>query len=192
VSKILAIPRAQAPALPTQGCWACTDFATFPTPVWSERVDIERDETILQLIPYVVLRNSAGELWCYARKGGDARLDGRWSCGVGGHVEEIDLAADLRQTLTDTARREMLEELGIAADQLPALNTCALIYESHSAIGRVHLGVLFIADWADRDPPQPPAHEALTTVGFLSPVAIAKNPRFELWSRLTAEFVATR
>ncbi|PKO88417.1 MAG: hypothetical protein CVU16_13985 [Betaproteobacteria bacterium HGW-Betaproteobacteria-10] len=186
--KILAIPRRHTPALPTQGCWACTDFSAFPAPVWRERAEIEQDESFLQLIPYVVLRNNAGELWCYARSGGDARLDGRWSCGVGGHVEAIDGAAELSQTLAHTARREMLEELGIASDTLPILKACALIYESHSAIGRVHLGVLYIADWADRRPPEPPAHEALTGVGFLPPAAITNDPRFELWSRLAAKF----
>lgn len=190
--KILAIPRAQAPALPSQGCWAWTDFSALPAPVWRERAEIEQDETLLQFIPYVVLRNSDGELWCYARTGGDARLDGRWSCGVGGHVEEIDDAANLRQTLAQTARREMLEELGITAESPPPLNACALIYESHSAIGRVHLGVLSIADWAERHPPEPPAHEALTPIGFLPPATIASDPRFELWSRLAAEFVATQ
>lgn len=188
--QILAIPHAQTPALPLEGCWAWQDFAAFPAPVWRERAEIEQDESLLQLIPYVVLRNSAGELWCYARSGGDARLDGRWSCGVGGHVEEIDLAADLRQTLAHTARREMLEELGITNDKLPELNACALIYEGHSAIGRVHLGVLYIADWADRHPPEPPPHEALTPIAFISPGAIADDPRFELWSRLAARFSA--
>lgn len=190
--RILAIPRNQAPALPLEACLPWHDFAALPPPVWRERADIEQDESLLQLIPYVVLRNAAGELWCYARTGGDARLDGRWSCGVGGHVEEIDSVANLRQTLANTARREMIEELGIASDNLPLLNAVALIYEGHSAIGRVHLGVLYIADWADRLPPEPPPHEALTSVGFLPPTAIANDPRFELWSRLAARFFAAQ
>lgn len=187
--QILAIPRAQSPALPLEGCWAWQDFAALSTPIWRKRAEIEQDESLLQLIPYVLLRNSAGELWCYARSGGDARIDGRWSCGVGGHVESIDQTADLRQTLARTARREMAEELGLPESALPELSPCALIYEGHSAIGRVHLGVLYIADWTDRPPPTPPAHEALTPLGFIPPAAIAADPHFELWSRLTAEFV---
>lgn len=189
--RILAIPHHQAPALPLEACLPWHDFAALPPPVWRERADIEQDESLLQLIPYVVLRNAGGELWCYARSGGDARLDGRWSCGVGGHVEEMDAAPDLCQTLRNTARREMTEELAIAPNSLPTLTPCALIYESHSAIGRVHLGILFIADWAERSSPRPPADEALAAIGFLPPAAIAADTRFELWSRLAARFVAS-
>lgn len=187
---ILTIPRTAAPALPFEGCWAWNDFASLPPPLWRERAEVEHDESLLQLIPYVVLRNAAGELWCYARTGGDARLDGRWSCGVGGHVEGIDAAQDIRQTLYKTARREMAEELGIANEVLPPLTTLALIYEGHSPIGRVHLGVLFIADWIATLPPTPPPGEVLTGIGFLPPAAIAAESRFELWSRLTAGFIA--
>lgn len=193
--RILALPRAQSPALPLEGCWAWRDFAALPPPRWRERAEIEHDESLLQLIPYVVLRNAAGELWCYARTGGDARIDGRWSCGVGGHVEEIDggdAASDLRQTLCNTARREMAEELSIATNDLPVPAPCALIYEGHSPIGRVHLGVLFVADWAAAKPPSPPPGEALAALGFLPPAAIVADARFELWSRLAAGFVAEK
>jgi predicted NUDIX family phosphoesterase/fido (protein-threonine AMPylation protein) len=145
----------------------------------------------LQLIPYVVLRNAAGKLWRYARSGGDARLEGRWSCGVGGHVDEIDAAANIRQTLDHTARREMAEELALEPGAQPALNAVALIYEGHSPIGRVHLGVLLIAEWAAADPPTPPPGEALSAIGFMSASTIAADPRFELWSRLAAEFIAS-
>jgi hypothetical protein len=54
------------------------------------------------------------------------------------------------------------------------------------------LGVLSILDWADRQAPEPPPHEALTAIGFLPPAAIASDPRFELWSRLAAEFIASQ
>jgi len=188
--RILSIPRTDAVALPLEGCWAWDDFASLPEPLWRERAEVEHDESLLQLIPYVVLRNAAGELWCYARKGGDARLDGRWSCGVGGHVEEIDAAPDIRRTLCNTAQREMAEELAIEPGTQPTLNQAALIYEGHSPIGRVHLGVLFIADWANAAPPSPAPGEALRGIGFLPPAAIVADPRFELWSRLAAGFVA--
>ncbi len=188
--RILTLLRTDSPALPREGCWPWDDFAALPPPLWRERGDIEQDESLLQLIPYVVLRNTAGELWCYARTGGDARLDGRWSCGVGGHVEAVDAVPDLRQTLCNTAQREMAEELNLAQAALPALNPVALIYEGHSAIGRVHLGVLFIAEWTAAVPPTPPVGEALTAIGFMPAAAIAADPRFERWSRLAADFIA--
>ena len=187
---ILALPRADLPPLPLEGCWPMADWATWPAPVWRERAEIEHDESLLQLIPYVVLRNESGQFWTYARAGGDARLDGRFSCGVGGHVEACDDARKLMPTLTRCARREMAEELGLSAAVSPALAPCALVYEAHSAIGRVHLGVLFIADWDNQPDPQPPADESLRPLGFMSPKDIATDPRFELWSRLVSRFEA--
>lgn len=187
---VLSLPRAELPSLPIEGCWGFAAWSNLPSPVWRERSALEHDESLLQLIPYVALRNSQGQLWAYTRTGGDARLEGRCSCGVGGHVEIEDQAADLRQTLTNTACREMAEELGLARAGIPALSPCALIYESHSAIGRVHLGVLFVADWRQRPSPCPPAHESLRGLGFLTPATIADDPRFERWSRMVAEFVS--
>ncbi|MBI4743169.1 MAG: hypothetical protein HY777_16810, partial [Betaproteobacteria bacterium] len=61
--------------------------------------------------------------------------------------------------------------------------------EGHSPIGRVHLGVLFIAGWAAAAPPTPPPGEAPIGIGFLPPPAIAADARFELWSQLAAEFI---
>jgi len=188
---ILALPRAGLPGLPTEGCWAFTGWLDLPAPVWRKRSEIEQNENLLQLIPYVVLRNAAGELWTYARTGGDERLEGRCSCGVGGHVETIDAGSSLKETLIRTARREMAEELGLAPTSSPMLEPTALIYESHSAIGRVHLGVLFLAAWQHHPPPSPPPHESLRGLGFAAPAAIATDRRFEHWSRMAARFVST-
>lgn len=186
---ILTIPRRQAPELPLEGCWPGLDFAFFHPPQWRERADIEDDENYLQAIPYVVLQNPAGALWCYARQGGDARLDGRRSCGVGGHVESLDAAPTAGQTLLNAARRELAEELGLDTRQLPPLLPQGLVYEGHSAIGRVHLGILFVANWPGAAP-TPPAHEALTSIGFLRPEEIAQDARFECWSHLAAKFIS--
>ena len=187
----LTLPRIGSPTLPLAGCWAWDDFASLPPQLWRERAEVEHDESLLQLIPCVVLRNAAGELWCYARSGGDARLEGRWSCGVGGHVEEIDAAANIRQTLYNTAQREMPEELALEPGTQPMLNAVALIYEGRSPIGRVHLGVLLIAEWIAAALPTPPLGEVLTAIGFMPATTVAADPRFELWSRLAAEFVAS-
>lgn len=189
--RILVCPRTRAPQLPLEGCRACGDFTFLEPFVWRERAEVENDETWLQPIPYVLLRNPAGEFWAYARTGGDVRLDGRRSCGVGGHVESLDVAPTATETLSNAARRELAEELGLAQTGLPPLAPQGLIYEGHSAIGRAHLGVLFAIDWR-APPPSPPAHEALAGLGFLPAVNIVSDPRFELWSRLAAHFLIPR
>ena len=84
--------------------------------------------------------------------------------------------------------RELAEELGWAVD--PAgLTPAAWLYEGHSAIGRVHLGLIYVLDWTAPAPPRPVPGEPLADRGFLPPAAIAADGRFELWSRLAAAWL---
>ena len=208
---ILTLPRAQAPALPESGCWPVPNLDFLHAAVWQSRAQAEHDEAFLQPIPYLLLRNPHGQLWCYQRSGGDARLDGRCSCGVGGHVDWQDAQPPMKDenidscqripdkgyrpifskspqaTLQHALLREVAEELGAGAADLGQLRFHGLIYEGLSAVGRVHLGVLYTAQWLPAQPPRPVAGEALRGLGFQDASAIANNPHFELWSRLAAQ-----
>ena len=191
---ILTVPRNQLPTLPTAGCWAVASFDFLHRPVWQARTDVEQDETWVQPIPYLVLCDSKGGAWCYRRTGGDARLDGRSSCGVGGHVDDTDAPGgetfDADATLRRALMRELAEELGGTASDWEGLRSRGLVFEGHPPVGRVHLGVLYSARWISGNPPVPQANEALTSIGFMPLTAIAADTQFELWSRLAAQFLA--
>lgn len=183
---ILTLPRTAFAALPERGVWSWTDWPAV-APVWLERATAEHDEHYLQFIPYLLLRNPTGAVWCYARRGGDQRLLDRRSCGIGGHVERSDQRATLGATLAAALQRETAEELGPeVAALLTDARPRAWIYEGLSAIGRVHIGLLYTALWRHADPPQP-REPALESLGFLAPEAIRADARFELWSRLAVE-----
>jgi predicted NUDIX family phosphoesterase len=208
---ILTLPRSQAPALPPSGCWAVTDLDFLQHAQWQERAQAEHNEAWLQPIPYLLLQSAAGHIWCYQRSGGDARLSGRCSCGVGGHVDltdseppfgshTIDSSSrpsdkpyrpisplNLQATLRRALLREVAEELGATDADLLDLRFQGLIYEGLTAVGRVHLGLLFTAQWLPVLPPQPVAGEALLGLGFRPASDIANNDQFELWSRLAAK-----
>lgn len=210
---ILTLPRPHAPALPESGCWPVTNLNFLNAGVWQNRAQAEQDERYIQPIPYLLLRNASGHVWCYLRIGGDARLDGCCSCGVGGHVDLQDaqplfaghaIDRNLRTpdkgyrpiasinplaTLQHALLREVAEELGAGAADLNQLTFQGLIYEGLSPVGRVHLGVLFTAQWLLEPPPQPVAGEALLGLGFQPASAIASNAKFELWSRLAAQYL---
>ena len=64
---ILTLPRTQAPLLPHSGCWPVSSLAFLQPPLWRVRADVEHDETLLQPIVYLLLRNPAGQVWCYQR-----------------------------------------------------------------------------------------------------------------------------
>lgn len=191
---ILTIPRTHLPDLPTAGCWAVSNFDFLRRPVWHARSEVEQDETWVQPIPYLVLCDLKGRAWCYQRTGGDARLEGRSSCGVGGHVDDTDAPKgetfDADATLRRALMRELAEELGGTASDLHVPRRCGLIFEGHSPVGRVHLGVLYCAQWINANPPVPQADETLKSIGFMPLAVIAADTRFELWSRLAAQFLA--
>jgi predicted NUDIX family phosphoesterase len=210
---ILTLSRPQAPPLPESGCWKVESLDFLQAATWQSRAQAEQDEAWLQPIPYLLLRNASGQVWCYQRTGGDARLDGRCSCGVGGHVDlqdaqppcdkiDFDSYKSIQHghyrpiscinpftTLQRALLREVAEELGAGAADLDQLTFQGLIYEGLSAVGRVHLGVLFTAQWLPQQAPQPVAGEALAGLGFQDASAIANNAKYELWSRLAVQYL---
>lgn len=118
-------------------------------------------------------------------------MDGRWSCGVGGHVDLEDASQnqpfDPEATLRRALLRELDEELQARATDLQDLQLQGLIYEGLSPIGRVHLGVLYTATWCAPAAPTPRLGEALRAQGFMDVSDVATDPRFELWSQLAAQ-----
>lgn len=196
---ILTIPRTQITPLPESGCWSAAELNFLQPLLWQPRAEVEHDEQYVQPIVYLVLLNPSGQAWCYQRKGGDGRLDGRWSCGVGGHVDAADAAHandvspkaafDPTVTLQNALLREAYEELGVTVVDLPSLQLHGLVYEGLSAIGRVHVGVLYTARWLHATPPMPRADEKLVGQGFMDLAAVACDQRFELWSRLACQFL---
>ncbi|WP_367026812.1 NUDIX domain-containing protein [Methylococcus sp. ANG] len=188
------LPVVSSPVLPASDghgaalAWPRDSGAWPGETLWLPRADAEADERYLQLIPYALLRNGRGDLWCYCRHGGDARLRERFSCGVGGHVDREDEDATLGETLWNTLQRELGEELNWQPPPEP-IEPVAWIYEGLSPIGRVHLGLLYLLDWYDSDPPSS-VDPALAGIGFRPAPEILAEPRFELWSRLAAQYVS--
>ena len=148
------------------------------------RATVEDDDTWLQIIPYVVLRDRQNQVWAYARHGGDERLRGRRSVGIGGHIERIDQQATLLDTVVACARRELIEELVRPEDVVLDPQPCGWIHERETAIGRVHLGLVLVARWTGHQPPAPRPGEVLAALGFVSPATVRADNRFEHWSRL--------
>ena len=93
-----------------------------------------------QIIPYVAIVRG-DEVFATRRlpKGGESRLHGRVSLGVGGHINEIDQTDG--QWLLNCLRREIEEEVDIA--DFGTLTLRGLINDSGDAVGNVHLGFFF-------------------------------------------------
>ena len=93
-----------------------------------------------QIIPYVaVVRGDEVFATRRLNKGGESRLHGLLSLGVGGHINEIDRGHG--EWLMNCLRREIEEEIDIA--DFGTLTLRGLINDNANAVGSVHLGFFF-------------------------------------------------
>lgn len=145
------------------------------------RPEVERDPSFKQVIPYLVLRDG-GRYFLMQRTtaGGDPRLHGRYSIGVGGHLNPGDGG------LLGGLEREWHEEL--VADFLPTFRLVALLNDDTTPVGSVHLGAVYVADVGRRTVAIRETDKL--TGGFADPVDVAAVvERMETWSRLCFEFL---
>ena len=146
------------------------------------RRELESDPSWKQPIPYAVALYRpegipAGDVqlfWMDRLAGGsDKRLHGRASFGVGGHISPSD--GGIRAALA----REWVEE--VATSTLPHFTPLGLLNDDGDDVGRVHLGVVFIATLTS---PLIHIRETHKLAGSLVPVSEALRRRDELegWS----------
>lgn len=120
----------------------------------ARRGDVEEDPSLKQPIPYVVLfrRGDGGEteLFAYTRLtgGGEARLHGKVSVGVGGHMNRGFSHDTLETVVWEEAARELEEELRFAGESTdpPSARFVGLINDDSGAVQQVHLGLLALAE----------------------------------------------
>jgi predicted NUDIX family phosphoesterase len=117
------------------------------------------------------------------RAGGDERLHDRFSIGVGGHLNpgDRDLAGGLA--------REWAEELDAAF--VPEFRLLGLLNDDETDVGRVHLGVVYLAE-ADGRPVAVRETEKLEGRFASSPAVLAVYDRMETWSQLVVDFLDLR
>jgi len=107
-----------------------------------ERRHAERDPALKQVIPYALL-DRGGDLFLMRRlpRGGEARLHGKLSVGVGGHVNPVDGAADALDALDAALRREVAEEVAIEGTTEAA--PVGILNDDATAVGAVHFGLVY-------------------------------------------------
>ena len=149
--------------------------------LFAPRVTMEENAAFKQVIPYLVLRDAERYfLMRRTRAGGDARLHDRWSIGVGGHLNPGD--GDLAGGLL----REWNEE--VVADFVPEFRLVGLLNDDTTAVGRVHLGAVYVADAAGR--PVEIRETDKLAGAFASPAEVAAVANdLETWSRLVFDFL---
>ena len=153
--------------------------------MYLNRSDAEQDKRYKQLIPYVlvickdkILRYRRG------KGGGETRLHGLYSVGVGGHISEEDHGLFSNALgYQEGMRRELLEE--VAIDEVKEAGV-AVINDDSTEVGYVHFGVVHVLHVADES-------VAGRRSGIVAPefVPIAEAVKdasgYESWSRFCLE-----
>lgn len=116
--------------------------------VYLNRSEAENDKRFKQLIPYVLII-CKGKILRYRRgkRGGETRLHGLFSVGIGGHISEEDHGLFSKGLgYHDGMRRELMEEVAIEDFKDVAV---AVINDDATEVGYVHLGVVHIVNVPD-------------------------------------------
>jgi len=110
-----------------------------------DRALAERRPDWKQLIPYCVISREAREIFVVRRTSAqsEARLHGRYSIGLGGHLGPED--GDGRMLIRRGLLRELDEEL-VLPPVLPEPRFLGLLNDDTTEVGSVHVGLVFCLD----------------------------------------------
>ena len=145
----------------------------------------EQDKRYKQLIPYALIL-CGDKILRYRRGkgGGETRLHGLYSVGVGGHISEEDNGLFSSGIgYHEAMQRELKEEVDIEVTKEMAV---AVINDDSTEVGFVHLGIVHIVYVPDES-------LANRRSGIVNPEFVAiseaiKNPdAYESWSRFCLE-----
>lgn len=185
MEEILVVPREQLMREPVHG-FAKVGPADYLTRIgrhaaFRPRDHVEDDPSLKQIIPYLIVRFE-DRLFLFQRSaaGGEARLHGLFSIGVGGHINRSDVAG-ARDLVAAGLRRELEEELVIGGAWRARL--VGVLNDDSNAVGRVHFGLVHVVEV---DSPDVAVRESEALSGRLAALedVLAVRDRMETWSRL--------
>lgn len=109
------------------------------------RAIAETDETHKQIIPYIAICHGENHLVLKrSSKQSEARLHNKLSLGIGGHINDEEVNAGASDLVQAGMLRELREEITLAGHYEATLT--GVIYDPSTAVGRVHLGIVFRID----------------------------------------------
>lgn len=101
------------------------------------RCEAELNPTFKQIIPYIILANADGRIFTTLRLGGDERLRGQHSIGLGGHM-------DGGEDIPTALYRELKEEVGLTEADIESAKLCGYVYSGKTEVDSVHVGVIYL------------------------------------------------
>lgn len=156
---------------------------TFSSVEVKRRGDMEEDPKYKQLIGYAVVKDkTTKDVLVYTRLtgGGESRLHGKASVGVGGHMNMVEEKA-IDEVIKINISRELEEEIGVSFEEnLDELECLGLINDDTNEVGKVHIGLVYVV-YVDKNQVKEIEEEALRIEWLESAVAKTKE-NYESWS----------
>jgi len=150
----------------------------------------EEDPSWKQPIGYAMIVNPKLKLvFTYRRSSRDddypeKRLQGKWSWGVGGHIEKVDVQTG--NPIRASMLREVKEETGLTVLSEPKV--LGYINDDSDEVGKVHFGILYsIETGAPTLRPLSPelATGRLKSIGELEKICSSPEFTVEEWSKIS-------
>ncbi len=160
--------------------------------LYMKRGEAEEDERYKQPIGYAVLRDkSTGKIFAYRRASkkedyNERRLRGKWSWGVGGHVDKPDEKG--LNPIKGSVLRELEEEI-IIEGKVEDIRPIGYINDDSNSVGRVHFGILYLVDFSGKVFPADAEIEKgeMRTIKELSEMSDSEKCEVEDWSKISLQ-----
>lgn len=156
---------------------------TFSNVEVKRRGDMEENPNYKQLIGYAVVKDrETKEILVYTRLtgGGEARLHGKASVGVGGHMNMVDNKT-IDEVIKINISRELEEEIGVSFENnLDDLDCIGLINDDSNEVGKVHVGLVYQV-FVDKNTVKDIEEDALR-IDWLESSKAKKLENYESWS----------
>ncbi len=159
---------------------------------WMSKDKAEIDPSYKQPIGYSIIYNpKLKKVFLYQRSKkdqsyGEKRLQGKWSCGVGGHIEKVDTTND--NPIHESSLREIQEEIQINGSK--SMRVLGYINDDSNDVGRVHFGILYlvITD-SDKVIPLDPeiSRGDLVSIGDFEEKCNSLDVTVENWSKIALD-----
>jgi predicted NUDIX family phosphoesterase len=144
----------------------------------------EQDQGLKQIVPYgVVLHGGSLFLFRRGRRGREAALRGRWSIGLGGHVNADDWGEIGSELLRRCLLRELAEE--VILDR-PRPQLWGVLNDDEDAVGRRHFGFVYRV-WVASSEAQSREPGKISGEFVSVEAVLARRAVMETWSQMLVE-----
>jgi predicted NUDIX family phosphoesterase len=152
---------------------------------------VEDDPSYKQIIPYVLVHHRDRYLLTRrTNRQTESRLHGKYSIGVGGHINDAEKFAPDQNIIEAGLERELDEEIHLLGRR-QSLSLVGIISDDSTPVGQVHLGLVFVLE---TDSPEFTVNEAdLMTAEWATVESLQERfAMMESWSQIVFREIVAR